>query len=78
MDGETGKDVVHLFAVEHSHVPVLYMSGYNNEVIAERGVILDGTEYLKKPFNLQDLLTKVDNILAHSQTAGDIDAQTLS
>lgn len=72
MDGETGKDVARLFTRKYSNVPVLYMSGYNNEVIAERGLILDGTEYLKKPFNLQDLLAKVDSILAHSQTAGGV------
>lgn len=72
MDGETGKNVADLFTMKYGDLPVLYMSGYNNEVIAKRGLILKGTEYLKKPFNLRDLLSKVDDILGCSHESDEM------
>lgn len=42
---------------------VLYMSGYPNELVADRGVMNPSTFFLPKPFSAQELLTKVREAL---------------
>jgi DNA-binding response OmpR family regulator len=39
------------------------MSGYDNNVIAKRGIILQGIDYLQKPFSIGDLIGKVRSVL---------------
>ncbi len=42
---------------------VLYMSGYTDNVIAHRGVLDPGTHFIQKPFTLDDLTQKVQEVL---------------
>ena len=44
-------------------IPVLYMSGYTNDIISHRGVIADGIWFLQKPFSPNDLTRKVRELL---------------
>ena len=41
----------------------LFMSGYTANVIADRGVIDEGVNFIEKPFSTQDLATKVREAL---------------
>ena len=42
---------------------VLYMSGYTENVIAKRGVLEEGVNFIQKPFNSSGLAVKVREIL---------------
>ena len=42
----------------------LFMSGYTDELIAKRGVLAGGEHLIKKPFNAQQLLERVQAVLA--------------
>lgn len=37
----------------------LYMSGYTVNVIAHRGILEDGVNFIQKPFSRQDLAAKI-------------------
>ena len=50
-------------------MPVIYMSGYADDVIAFHGILEPGTHLIQKPFVPNALLTKVREVL---------DARTLS
>ena len=58
-----GKEL-YLRAVEaHPSLKVLYMSGYNDEVVARRGVPEDDVCFIAKPFTVQALAAKVREVL---------------
>jgi PAS domain S-box-containing protein len=42
---------------------ILFMSGYTADVIAHRGVLEAGVNFLQKPFSVHDLATKVREVL---------------
>ncbi len=66
MDGPT------LFAALRSKQPsmrVLYMSGFADAAIVQRGVLAPGTQFIPKPFAGQDLLNKVREALAGPKPA---------
>jgi PAS domain S-box-containing protein len=41
----------------------LFMSGYTADVIAHRGVLEDGVQFIQKPFTLKDLSAKIREVL---------------
>jgi two-component system cell cycle sensor histidine kinase/response regulator CckA len=54
---------VALFEKLREKVPrlrVLYISGYSNDILAERGVLRKGTELLQKPFTVNALVGRVE------------------
>jgi signal transduction histidine kinase len=58
-----GKDL-YLKAVEiNPDIRVLYMSGYTDDVIAHRGVLEAGVNFIQKPFSVRGLTTKIREVL---------------
>jgi CheY-like chemotaxis protein len=51
----------------HPEVKVLYVSGYTEEATIHRGVLLEGVEFLQKPFTPQGLARKVREVLDKNQ-----------
>jgi two-component system cell cycle sensor histidine kinase/response regulator CckA len=47
----------------HPGVRVLYMSGYADEAVLQRGVMVEGTPFLQKPFTPDELTRKVRAVL---------------
>lgn len=43
-------------------VPTIYMSGYNNEIVSEHGVLNEDITYLQKPFESKELLQKAQSL----------------
>jgi PAS domain S-box-containing protein len=43
----------------------LYMSGYTADVIAHRGILVEGVNFIRKPFGSDDLAAKVRQVLDH-------------
>jgi CheY-like chemotaxis protein len=48
---------------------VLFMSGYSDEVVMDYGVIRAGDSFLQKPFTIDDLLGKVNEVLDAGNSA---------
>jgi DNA-binding response OmpR family regulator len=63
MPGVSGKELVErLLAIDH-RPPVLYMSGYPEDVIAHHGVLDEGVPFLGKPFTEEALVDRVRMVL---------------
>ena len=41
----------------------MFVSGYSNDLISKRGIILDGFSYLNKPFDIDKLISMIDVLL---------------
>jgi CheY-like chemotaxis protein len=63
MPGMTGPQLARLMAERRPGLPVLFLSGYPEDALGERGVLTEGTEFLGKPFNSQELARKVEETL---------------
>ncbi|MDD5090414.1 MAG: ATP-binding protein [Candidatus Wallbacteria bacterium] len=46
-------------------IKCLYMSGYNADILAHNGIIIDGINFIQKPFSRMTLLGKVREALDH-------------
>lgn len=42
-----------------SHLPVLFVSGYFDDLMAKRGQLPEGVDYLQKPFDATTLAKRV-------------------
>jgi len=47
----------------HPNIKVLYMSGYTADVIAHRGVLDEGIQFIQKPFTREVLARKIRHVL---------------
>jgi PAS domain S-box-containing protein len=63
MPGMNGKEVAARLTAVQPGVKVLYISGYSGELIAHRGVLDAGVDYLPKPFTPEALAAKVREML---------------
>ncbi|MBU0965253.1 MAG: response regulator [Proteobacteria bacterium] len=63
MPGMSGKELSDRICERIPDVKVLFMSGYSGNVIAHRGVIGDGVNFIPKPFPAQALAIKVRKVL---------------
>jgi two-component system, cell cycle sensor histidine kinase and response regulator CckA len=64
--GMSGRDLAGQIDRLRPGVPVLFMSGYNADAIATRGVLEPGISVVEKPFTSADLLDKVHELLLSS------------
>ena len=58
-----GLDLAKKLLPNHSNLKSLFMSGYTANVIARRGVLDAGVNFIQKPFTRQDLAAKVREVL---------------
>jgi CheY-like chemotaxis protein len=62
--GLTGPDVADRLRRQRPHLPVVYMSGYSADLLAERGIDGDAADaVLQKPFTEAELLAAVDGVM---------------
>jgi signal transduction histidine kinase len=63
-----GADVAHQLRATHDDLPILFVTGYGADLLAERGITVDGTTsiVLHKPFSERELPASVDQILEGS------------
>ncbi len=64
LPGMTGKDLADKVLSQYGTIKVLFISGYTNEVITNKGILLDGVNYLQKPFSGGELAKKIGKIFA--------------
>jgi PAS domain S-box-containing protein len=58
-----GRDLAECLQSLSPGLKILFMSGYTADVIAHRGVLEAGVNFLQKPFSVHDLATKVREVL---------------
>jgi len=58
-----GRELAQHAARERPDVPVLYLSGYTDDEVMQRGVAQHQVSFLQKPFRTQTLATKIREIL---------------
>ena len=66
----SGRELARRLRERHGIRRVLYMSGYEDEIIAHHGVLEEGMHLLQKPFLEGDLLRAVRNVLDGDARAG--------
>jgi two-component system cell cycle sensor histidine kinase/response regulator CckA len=69
MPGMSGREVAEKLQGARPKMKVLYVSGYTDNIIAERGMLTPGTAFLQKPFSPTHLAAKVREVLNASQPA---------
>ena len=74
MDGLT---VCETIRMQHNHVPIMFLSARNSGADRVAGLKKGGDDYMTKPFNLEELLLRVEKLIAKNrkirepQTIGD-------
>lgn len=63
MPGINGPELAHKMKALREDVKVLYISGYTDEAIVQNGMLESRLVYLPKPFNIEELLIKVRQVL---------------
>ena len=65
-----GKQLFELARGKNPDLKVLFMSGYTDDVVVHRGVLDEGTNFIQKPFTLDALAAKVQNVLDQKTRLG--------
>jgi signal transduction histidine kinase/ActR/RegA family two-component response regulator len=63
--GISGKDLADHLRVAHPDLPVVFVSGFDSETIAERGILPPSTVLLNKPFSPLDLFESIRQAVSH-------------
>src|SRR6266702_3916236 len=63
MPKKNGKEVYDEIRAMEPGARFLFTSGYNDEIIHTKGILLDEIEFLVKPVNRQELLAKLRKML---------------
>jgi len=74
MPGMTGRDLAARVAELSPATRLLYTSGYTANIIAQRGILEEGVDYLPKPFTPNRLLAAVRGILDRGRAPGALGA----
>lgn len=63
-----GRELVERISVSRPGLQCLYMSGYTADVIAHRGILDEGINFIQKPFARDDFVRRVARLLNNGQT----------
>jgi PAS domain S-box-containing protein len=63
MPGMTGVEVAERITQSRPGLPVLFISGYAEDVLASKGAIGEGVELVQKPFTLDELVERIDRMV---------------
>ena len=58
-----GRELAAQLLLLRPDLQLLFMSGYNADVIAQHGVLEEGVHFIQKPFSLKNLSAKVREVL---------------
>jgi CheY-like chemotaxis protein len=67
MPGMNGRELADKFKVQRPNIPLLFMSGYTDEVIMDQGMLEAGSVFLHKPFSPTLLIEVIQEALAANQ-----------
>jgi signal transduction histidine kinase/CheY-like chemotaxis protein len=69
MPGTSGLELTRLLVAEHPALKVIYMSGYTEDAILQRGVLNSEVAFLEKPFTADTLGRKISELFAPQAAA---------
>ena len=58
-----GKEILEEIRKLKTGIKVIFISGYTADIIQKKGIAEEGAEYITKPFNKNDLLQKIRDVL---------------
>jgi FixJ family two-component response regulator len=58
-----GKDLAAKLLAICPNMKVLFMSGYSADIISKQGVLQTDISFLQKPFSMETLISKVNEVL---------------
>jgi signal transduction histidine kinase/CheY-like chemotaxis protein len=58
-----GRELAERLVAQRPQLKVIYMSGYTDQAIVERGILIQDINFLQKPFDSTELVTKVRDVL---------------
>ncbi len=61
-----GRELASRIQAVYPDIPVLFMSGYTADVIAHRGVLDQGVNFIQKPFSKKELAVKIRDVMGDS------------
>ncbi len=64
MSGMNGRELAKQIVWQRPKIKILFTSGYSENLIAHKGVLDDGLNFLPKPYSTKSLLTKIREVLA--------------
>jgi two-component system cell cycle sensor histidine kinase/response regulator CckA len=67
MPGMSGADLAGRFRAQRPNARVVFMSGYTDDVLAHFGMDQPQIALLSKPFRLQDLVSKLREMLTNTE-----------
>ncbi|MGC8927493.1 MAG: transporter substrate-binding domain-containing protein [Myxococcota bacterium] len=67
MPDNNGIDLKILIQKKYPDTKFLFITGYSEEVLKTKGIELEGTEILYKPFNSEKILRAIDRVLEHKR-----------
>jgi CheY-like chemotaxis protein len=70
MPGMSGRELAERLRAQRPELPVLYASGYNEEMVAQRAALDPRIEYLAKPYSATELLDRIKTLLDGDRPAG--------
>ncbi|HRC86174.1 MAG TPA: ATP-binding protein, partial [Thermoanaerobaculia bacterium] len=76
MPGMSGRELVDRLSAKGASLPVLYVSGYTDNVVLNHGVLEGEVEFLQKPFTALDLARKVRTVLDRQRNQRQARAET--
>lgn len=65
-----GRDLAVRISRTRPETKVLFMSAYSDEIITSHGVVPAGVNLIRKPFRLDDLVRRIEEVLATGQPWG--------
>ena len=63
MPGMNGKELYEHLSIFQPGIRVLYMSGYADDIIANRGILNEGVSFIPKPFSIKTLTHNIRRLL---------------
>jgi PAS domain S-box-containing protein len=62
MPGMNGQQLAHELSALQPGLKCLFMSGYTADIIGTHGVLDDGIDFISKPFSMEDLAVKLEEV----------------
>lgn len=67
MPGMSGPEMINRLSPSHPEMRVLYISGYADSRVVDRGLLNPGAEFLQKPFSFASLGEKLSDLLSNEK-----------
>jgi len=68
---QTGFSLVDNLRKENIELPIIFLTGNNNEIDRVKGLEIGGDDYITKPFSFAELVARIHAVLRRAETAHD-------